>query len=318
MKYLHILGLVLCSMLVSAQTPRINFTAPYSYPEGTAYDAAAHRFFVSSAKTGTIGTVSEQGEYEIFYEDSTLKSSFGMKVDIHRGKLWVCAGDPNYSKYSTPATFKKLSRLIGIDLKTGKKLNDIDLTNLYAGKHFLNDLTLDNAGNIYLTDSFSPVVYKVDSKGQATVLVQNDGFKSADIGLNGIAWNTKGFLVVANNSDGSLYRIDLKDPTQVIRIQTDIFFVGADGLLWDGAGNLIVVQNKGVNKVYKLSSSDNWSTAKVIASTSPADRFKQPSTATMQQDKVYVLNSKLNELSNPTMPPSKEFSLQLAVFKSTL
>ncbi|MBA4167495.1 MAG: SMP-30/gluconolactonase/LRE family protein [Chitinophagaceae bacterium] len=316
MKYIFSIVFLAWSVLALAQTPRIEFEAPYVYPEGVVYYPANNTFFVSSVKTGTIGTVSENGEYKVFYEDSTLKSTFGMKVDPKQNKLWVCAGDPNYSKYSTPATYKKMIRLISIDIKSGKKINDIDLSALYHGKHFLNDLALDNTGNIYLTDSFSPVVYRVDSKGRASVFAQSDLFKSIDVGLNGIVWSPKGFLIVDNNSDGCLYKIDIKNPTQITRIRNNIFFVGADGLLWDNTGHLIVVQNKGVNKIYQLSSTDNWQTSEVIAATSGADRFKQPSTATMQQDKIYVLNSKLNELSNPTMPPSIKFSLQLAKFQS--
>ena len=315
MKYLLLQILSLIYVVSFSQTPRISFQAPLLYPEGLTYNPANNLFYVSSAKTGTIGAVTEAGEYKALYEDSTLKSTFGMKVDTKQNKLWVCAGDPNYSKYSTPDTYKKMIRLVAIDLKTGKKVNDIDLTSLYEGKHFLNDLALDNAGNIYLTDSFSPVVYKVDNKGKATIFAQSDLFKSMDIGLNGIVWSPKGFLIVNNNSDGSLLKIDIKNPTQVTKIKNDVFFVGADGLLLDNDGSLIVVQNKGVNKVSRLSSMDNWQTSKVIAATAVEDRFKQPSTATLQKDKVYVLNSKLNELSNPTMPPSKEFSIQLAKFQ---
>ncbi|RYG33838.1 MAG: hypothetical protein EOO01_32830 [Chitinophagaceae bacterium] len=71
-----------------------------------------------------------------------------MKLSIDQKKLWVCAGDPNYSKYRDSSTFRKMIRLIGIDLKNNKKFADIDLSTLYPGKHFANDLTLDDQGNI--------------------------------------------------------------------------------------------------------------------------------------------------------------------------
>ncbi|MET0392059.1 MAG: SMP-30/gluconolactonase/LRE family protein [Chitinophagaceae bacterium] len=306
---------VLLSVYTIAQTPRISFEAPAEYPEGLAYDPAADIFFVSSVKTGTIGKVNSQGQYTVFYRDSTLKSSYGMKVDSARHKLWVCTGDPNYSRYSDSSTYKKIIRIISLDTRTGAKLNDIDLSGLYNGLHFANDMTLDNQGNLYITDSYSPVVYRIDANGKAGVFAQSDWFKAVDIGLNGIVWSPDGYLIVAHNSDGNLYKIDISDPRRITRIKQQTFFPGADGLLWDGQGNLVLVQNKGVHKIFRLSSKDNWQSAEVTAGTLAADRFHQPSTATLRKNTIYVMNSKLNELSDPTAAPSKEFSLQQVRFQ---
>ncbi|MEJ7682454.1 MAG: hypothetical protein WKG06_32300 [Segetibacter sp.] len=92
-------------------------------------------------------------------------------------------------------------------------------------------------------------------------------------------------------------------------------FSGADGLLWDNQNNLILIQNKGVNKAFQLTSDDNWQSAEVIASTAAADRFQHPSSGTVSNRKIFLVNSKINELSDPTSPPSKGFSLQLVEFK---
>ena len=87
-------------------------------------------------------------------------------------------------------------------------------------------------------------------------------------------------------------------------------------MLFDKMGNLIVVQNKSVDKVYQLSSKDAWQSAEIEASTSAEDRFQQPSTVTMIGNQIYVLNSKMNELADPIKRPSKDFSIQLVEFKS--
>lgn len=303
------------SVAVCSQTPRISFQAPYQYPEGIAYDPASDVFFVSSVKTGTIGKVNDRGQYSVFYQDSALKSSFGMKVDSARHKLWVCTGDPNYSHYSDPATYKKLIRVISLDTRTGAKKDDIDLSGLYNGNHFANDIALDDKGNLYITDSYSPVVYKIDANGKAGVFAQSDWFDAVDIGLNGIAWHPGGYLIVAHNSDGQLYKIDISDPRRITRIKQKTFFPGADGLLWDREGNLVLVQNKGVNKVFRLSSADNWQSAEINAATDTYARLHQPSTAALRKGRIYVMNSKMNELTDPTSPLSKEFSLQLVHFQ---
>lgn len=305
-------GLTLCAQ---AQTQRINFQAPSFYPEGTVYNSKQGLFYIGSVKTGTIATVDKSGNFKEFYSEPALKSSFGMKIDSRKNCLWVCTGDPNYSNYSDSATYKKMIRLIGIDLSSAKKIHDIDLSNLYPGKHFANDLTLDNDGNIYITDSYSPVIYKVDANGKASVFAQSDWFKSVDIGLNGIVYHPKGYLLAVNNSDGSILKIDIKSPATISKVRIDNFFPGADGLLIDGQGNLVLVQNKGADKAHQIASNDNWQSGKVKASTSTEDRFQNPSTSTIADGKVYLLNAKLNELQDATMMPSKEFSLQVAVMK---
>lgn len=313
--YLFYTAVILTGITASAQTPRIRFELKGLYPEGTVFNPKNNLFYVSSVIDGRIGTVDMQGNYKVLYQDKSLKSTYGMKIDPKKNYLWVCVSDGNYSNYSDSSTFKKMGRVIALDLSSGEKVADIDLAKLYSGKHFVNDLTIDPAGNLYLTDSFSPVIYKVDASGKATVFAQNDAFKGEDVALNGIVYHSGGFLLVDVGSSGALYKVDLKDPSMVTRVKIDQLFPGADGLLLNADGTLTMVQNKSVDKIFQLSSTDNWQSAKVKAATSGEDRFQQPSTVTSANGKTYVLNSKMNELADPTKRPSKEFSLQVAEFK---
>ena len=313
-----IINMICCITFLQTigQTERITFQAPHLYPEGTVFYSKKNTFFVSSVKTGTIGKVDSKGNYTIFYEDSGLKSTFGMKIDEKKNRLWVLASDPNklYSNYSDSSTLKKMIRLIGINLNTGKKEADIDLSNLYQGKHFGNDLTIGNNGNIYITDSYSPVIYKVDLNGKPSVFATSDLFKAEDLGLNGIVYNPAGYLLTANSTNGCLLKVDIKDPSKITKVKLSMFIPGADGLLMNG-NDLIISQNKGVNKALDLMSNDNWMSAQLKGATSVEDRFAQPSTLTMMNGKVFLLNSKLNELQDSTIPKSKEFSLQVAQFR---
>jgi sugar lactone lactonase YvrE len=299
---------------VIAQEKKIEFEAPLVYPEGVAFNPKTNTYYVSSVTTGNIGAVDATGKYTIFHKDSTLKSTFGMKVDVKRNRLWVCAGDPNYSKFKHPSTFKKMAKVIALDLATGKRLATIDLGVLYGGNHFANDLTLDDKGNVYITDSFSPIIYKIDTKDQASVFAENDLFKTKDIGLNGIAYHPRGYLIAVNNGAGAILKIDLKNPKNVTKVKINQFFPGADGLLIDKLNNLILIQNKGVNKAFMISSNDEWKTATVKGHTTLEERFQNPTTATLSGDDVFVLNSKMNELSDSTKNPSKKYSIQLARF----
>ena len=310
-KLFFLAAISLSAFHVSAQTERITFQAPDLYPEGVAYSEKTNQFFVSSVKTGTIGMVDQAGSYKVFYEDKSLKSTFGMKVDAAKNRLWVCVGDPNFSKYSDSSTFKKMARIVILDLATGKKISDIDLTSLQKGKHFANDLALDGKGNAYITDSFSPAIYKIDAAGKASLFTTSELFSSIYVGLNGIVYHPQGFLLVAHNANGLLYKVPLKEPSKISQVKITAFFPGADGLILDKDNNLIVVQNKGVNKAFRLSSTDGWASASVNAATMAEDLFQNPTTTTWQKDKLYALNAKINELSDSTKTPSKEFSLQV-------
>lgn len=315
LKRIFLLCCALYTVALAAQSPQIDFTAPRLYPEGIAYDPGSDLFYVSSVYTGTIGSVTPAGSFTSVYVDSSLKSTFGMKVDAAGKRLWVLAGDPSYSRYRDSITYKKMIRLVAIDLGTRQKVQDIDLSPLFAGKHFGNDLTLDDNGNIYITDSYSPVIYKVDASGKASVFSQSNWYTSAGVGLNGIVYHPDGFLLVANNGNGVLLKVDIRDPQRVSKVVVPQFFPGADGLLLDEQGQLLLVQNKGVNKVFRLMSTDRWMHASVNGMTAPKDIFSFPSTVTMRKGTAWVMNAKMQELSDSTTGPSQQFFIKQAVLQ---
>lgn len=296
-------------------TQRIEFEAPGSYPEGIAYSKATNLYYVSSARLGTVGSVTPDGKYSELLSDKTLKSTYGLKVHPDGKRLFVCAGDANYSIYSTPATKKKEARLISIDLKSGRKLADIDLSGLIPGEHFPNDLTFDDRGNIYVTDSYASAVYKVDASGKASVFAKGKLLESAGMGPNGIVCHPTGYLIVANNGKGCLVKIPLSNPSQAVKVNIDRFFPGADGMLLNDNNTLTLVQNGGVNKIFRIQTMDDWSSGKVVESTLSEDRFAYPSTATLSGNDTWVMNANFSELSEGNNVPSKKFTIQKAVFR---
>lgn len=293
-------------------TPRISFTAPEAYPEGVAYSADKDLFFVSSARLGTVGKVTPGGIYSVLLNDPTFKSTYGVKIHPDGKRVFTCVGDANYSKFTSPDTRKKMARLIGIDMTTGKKTDDIDLSKLVPGDHFPNDLTFDAQNNAYITDSFANVIYRVTPQGVASVFAASTLFNTKGVGLNGIVYHPSGFLLTVSSGTGAVYKIDIGNPKNVTKVRTDQFFMNGDGLLLNSDNKLIMVQNGGSDKIYELTSTDNWSSAKVSASTLAADRFTYPSTATFAKEKVWVMNANFSELTDSTSVPSKRFDLQYA------
>ena len=307
------ISLVGCAAAIPDQpTARIEFNAPEAYPEGIVYDGSRDVYYVSSARLGSIGKVSPQGNYAELISDPGFKSSYGMKLHPDGKRLFACIGDANYSKFTSPDTRKKMARLIGIDVTTGRKTDDIDLSKLTSGMHFPNDLTFDGQQNAYVTDSFSNVIYKITPAGTASVFADHPSFKTEGIGLNGIVYHPSGYLLTVSSGTGMLYKIDLKNPKNVTKVAAEQFFMNGDGLLLTANDKLVVVQNGGSDKIYELTSQDNWNSAKLSASTLVADRFTYPSTATAAKDKIWVMNAKFSELTDSTSVPSKQFVIQHA------
>lgn len=312
-KLIVCLLMVGCAAAIPDQpTARIEFNAPESYPEGIAYDSISNVFFVSSARLGSIGKVTPGGVYSLLLNDPSFKSSYGVKVHPDGKRLFVCISDANYSKFTSPDTRKKMARLVGINMVTGKITDDIDLSKLVPGNHFANDLTFDSQQNAYVTDSFSNVIYKVTPGGQASVFADSPMFKTEGVGLNGIVFHPSGYLLTVSSGTGAVYKIDLKNPKSISKVATEQFFMNGDGLLLTGNNKLVLVQNGGSDKIYELTSEDNFVSAKMSASTLVADRFTYPSTATMANDKVWIMNAKFSELTDSTNVPSKRFEIQHA------
>ena len=294
---------------------RINFTAPDAYPEGIAYDKAANVYYVSSARTGAIGKVTPDGVYSVLHNDTTLKSTYGMKLHPDGRRLFVCASDANYSRNTSPDTRNKLAKLIAIDVTTGARVADINLANLYDGERFANDLTFDDKGNIYLTESYSNLIVKVDANNKASVFAKSPLFETGGIGLNGIVYHPSGFLLVNSTGKGMLFKVDVNNPQNVQAVKSPMYFIGADGMLLNDPNHLTILVNGGNDKLMKLETTDNWASLKLAATTFIVDRYTFPSTATFNGDDIWVMNAKFHELNDSTSIPSKVFAIQKAAFK---
>lgn len=116
--------------------------------------------------------------------------------------------DPGASDRSTPQTVGQLAGVAVYRQSTGALLAYYDLADLAPGRHFANDVAVDDSGNAYVTDSFSPIIYRIGTDGEAKVFVDNPVFGTEEgYNLNGIVWSPEGYLVVGNTMTGKLFRV---------------------------------------------------------------------------------------------------------------
>lgn len=279
---------------------RIDFVAERQYPEGIAYSSQLAKFLVTSIPLGKIGTVGTDGRYADLLTAPELIAGIGMKVAGNR--VFVCNSDQGRSVRSTTATTRQLAELLVFNLTTGQLERRTDLDDLLpaADPNFANDVTLAPDGTAYVTDSFSPVIYKVAPDGTASILVRDDAkLGSPGFGLNGIVYHPGGYLIVANTGQSKLYKVDLQNGNAITEI------TGTGALPGDGLallnGDLYVVT--GGNRVAQVRSTDNWQTASIVKF--DATGYLGATTSVAVNNQIYTLNARIGETGN-----ARDFSIQ--------
>jgi hypothetical protein len=265
-------------------------------PEGIEFDTNARRFLTGSLVDGTIYEIANDGRLTAVVIDDELVSSIGIEADEARDRLLVANSDRSVFDGTGPG----IAKLGVYRLSTGERIAMVDLGAVAGGGQqsvvFTNDVTVDQAGNAYLTDTRMNLIYRVDSEYRASVLYRFPAMTG--LGLNGIVHHQDGFLiVVAVGGQGMLYRVPIDDPTQARPIDLSQPATGADGLVWAADGRLIVVSNS-TGSALAYTSDDGWRSAELIDS---AQFEGQATTGAAVDDEIYVVQPHFNDDEAPVV-----------------
>ena len=289
------------------------------YPEDIVYDEGTEKTYVGSYYKGKIITVDLYGNITDFVIDESLVAVVGMAIDEENNRLLVCNSDAGISQRSDPSTTGQLAEVIAYDLTTGAKLKTIDLVGLYQGGQFLNDLALDNDGNIYVTNSFSPVIYKIDANDNPSVFITDTIFNvpPQTFGLNGIVYHEDNYLIVGKSFGGVLYKIPLSHPNNIQEIKLNTPVNSLDGLLLT-SNALILVSNNFTGApfdeaIYEIETSDSW-TSGTVTNTFTSLGGIYPTTVTLIENELFVNYGYFPELIDPNSAPNDDFQLQKVNF----
>lgn len=301
--FVAVVGLLSCGCAAARAAPApaenvVTVRKPALYPETIEYDRKRDAFVVGSFRDGAVYAIDRAGAVSRIVEDARLCSLLGIAIDPDRDRLWLVSGDLGASLRPSVAGPRHLATVGVYELSSGKPLQYVDLAGLSPGDHLPNGIALDAGGDAYVTDSFSPNIYRVTADGRATIFLQDARFAGDGINLNGLVVHPDGYLLVIKKSDGSLFKVPLADPRQLNRVRVDRSFVGGDGVTLVGRTQLFIVANQvpgtATNAAFSLQSDDGWASAKVSA-THPLGPV-YPTTGVVRDGKFYVLASKLNEL----------------------
>lgn len=166
-------------------------------PEAVRYDPDQKVYFISNFtgggnaqdSTGFITKVNDKGKVEALKfmegtEEAPLHAPRGMYI-THK-TLWVA----------------DVLGVHGFNKNTGQQTNFVDFSSFQIG--FLNDVSADKNGNLYVTDTGTSTVYKIQD-GQVSVFLDE-----LPIAPNGITLNPADdtFLLAPWNGDQTFYSFD--------------------------------------------------------------------------------------------------------------
>lgn len=146
------------------------------YPETLILDENTGKFITGSFRDGKINEINAQGDTKILLEDSQLNSALGIQIDYKHNRLLVLSSDvcAGINKYSKGA---KREASLGIyNLETKKAIHFINLVKLSPETyhHLVNGLTIDESGNTHITNSFSPIINKVNMNAKAKIFIEKE------------------------------------------------------------------------------------------------------------------------------------------------
>ena len=131
-----------------AQAGEIWRAAGFEQPESALFDAANKRIIVSNI-VGNAGAADGNGYLSVLSLDGKIVTQHwtdGMDAPkgmaISGGKVYVA----------------DITKIRVVDLASGKLVQTIDVPNAV----FLNDMTADSAGKVYVTDMLADTIYRVD------------------------------------------------------------------------------------------------------------------------------------------------------------
>ncbi len=262
-------------------------------PEGVEYDQTHGRILVGSLTDGSVYQLEKDGRLIPVVEDPELVSSVGIEVDEARGRLLVANSDRSVFASGTGQ-----AKLGVFDSGSGERIAMVDLAATIEDRteetaFFANDVTVDDQGRIYVSDSRTGAIYVVDEAYEASLLHR---FETSEAFIpNGLVYHPSGYLLVAGRE--RLYKVPLNDPASASQVSLSEQIDGADGVVWTSDGRLAIVANR-QNRVVAFTSADDWTSAELVG---VAPYEVMATTVAVVGDDLYVVHPHFQDDGAPSV-----------------
>jgi len=220
---------------------RVVATLPDStfWPEGMDYDPRSGTYYVASVRHRTIAEVAPgAAPRELWPRDLPgIGAILGVRVDARHGVLWATlVGIPQMHGFTRNDS--SIAALVRVRIADGVIERRWDLPPAPLG-HVLGDLAVGPLGDVFVTDSNDPVLYRLRPGADSLERITSPLFRS----LQGVVPTPNGMVLYVADYAHGLLRVDLS--TKAVARLDDAprtTAVGCDGIAWDRDA-IVAVQN---------------------------------------------------------------------------
>jgi len=270
------------------------------FPEGIAYEQGTGLVFVSSTTDGTVfrGDDSDEMLQPFLLPGSDGRTTaIGLEVDGN-GHLFVAGGGTGFVFVYDAYTGGLIAKLSGGSSPT-----------------FLNDIAVDKDGVAYITDSMSPVIYRVVPNGAGgytlerwlelagTPIVYTTGFN-----LNGIEVSSNSrYLFTVQSNTGKLFRIEIATK-EVVEVGVPGAVLTAGDGVWMHGNTFYVLRNQ-AELINEIRLQPNQARGTLVGVTTDAS-FMFPTSLVGARGRLLVVNSQFDKRA-PGMTPVLPFTVSV-------
>ena len=280
----------------------LQLPGPSFFPEGIAA-AKDGSFYVGGLGTGAIVRFAPGAiNADPFVAPRAAFGVYGLALDEAHGVLWACTYDDMLPP-AQPAHLKAYALGTGAEKATYA---------LPGESGFCNDLTLDEKGNVYATDSFASTIVKLAAGGAQLETWRASAAFVAGEGetiLNGITYDGRDRLYVVKYVTSQLFSVPIladgsAGEPELIAVEPPIEH--PDGLEMVDGKTLVVVEND-VGQVSTVKLSSKGGKKSVLA-----NGLLQPTTAALHGSSAWVVEGQLSYLFGAPGSPSLPFRVRRA------
>ncbi|MCP5105286.1 MAG: hypothetical protein GY950_18000 [bacterium] len=221
------------------------------HPEAVAYDESKKVFYIGSVHKRKIAAAEIDSSGNVTIKDfipggrDGLGAVLGMRVDPKNRILWACSAHiRNIIDFDENAAGR--TGVFKFHLDTGNLIKKYILQRDDDHRHFFGDLVLHSNGDVYITDSSYPTIYRIPAQTDRLEMFMDlarDPFRS----LQGLDLAEEKNILFVTDYTRDIYVIDIaaREVTDALEHPDTIPISGIDGLYFFG-NSLIAIQN-GVN-----------------------------------------------------------------------
>lgn len=302
--------------LISTIAERIKLPDEMRYPNGITHSPDGS-IYVGSVVSGNIIHLARDGSaHTVFTETGDVFAGTSLRFDSLTNILWVASPDFLGTKQLDGSIFRRPHHLAAIAISDAQVIR----TWTIPDKGFANDIALDTAGGVYVTDSINDRIYHLSSATSTLdVVVAHPLLQPGKLGPAGITRLSNGDLIIGLFSQGHLLRITFdkaqlkkgKHLPQITRLALQRNIENPDGIYAASDKRIIVLEGavtSGNGKVLEI----DLTSPEPHTVTELAQNIDSPLNLTIKQGELWVTEGRVRHLmlKDKNIPTPEAFYLR--------